>query len=181
MDERKNITDELKATAPLLSSLSKKNPFVIPEGYFNELEESIRVATGIEPAKELQAKPPENPLMVPPGYFENLPAAIVRKAGSRKPGGMIRTIKKRWWAIAASVAAILIISISVLRDRPAETLASGTPIDTTFLLLENASGLPDAVVVEFYDMDNPSSSSDSLQHEYLIEASGIDAETILSL
>jgi hypothetical protein len=181
MDESKNIATELKATAPMLSSLPKKNPFEVPEGYFDELEESIRVAAGIEPAKELQARPHENPLTVPPGYFENLPAAIVQKAGSRKPGGVIRSMKKRWWAVAASAAAILIVSIPVLRNHTAETLASGNPIDTTYLLLENATGLPDAMVVELYNIDNPSASSDSLQHEYLIEASGIDAETILSL
>ena len=59
--------------APALAARVKKNPFLIPEGYFESGTEAIRSAIFME---RLREKTNENRFEVPPDYFEELSARI---------------------------------------------------------------------------------------------------------
>lgn len=54
---------------PALKKVSQTNPFTVPAGYFEGLDESIRSAITID---ELKNKIPAEGFTVPDGYFENL-------------------------------------------------------------------------------------------------------------
>ena len=80
--------------SPLLSKLSKRMPYSVPQGYFEGLEESLISSvqvSGQSAREELEKLSPllsslnkEMPYSVPQGYFENLaikPVTEKNKAG----------------------------------------------------------------------------------------------------
>ncbi|RYG31265.1 MAG: hypothetical protein EOO01_35620, partial [Chitinophagaceae bacterium] len=81
-----SASEELESISPLLSGISKKSPFSVPDNYFTELP--ANVMSGAQ-AVELVNEELENlsPLMaslkstnvysVPKGYFESLPGSIL--------------------------------------------------------------------------------------------------------
>jgi hypothetical protein len=184
MAERNEIDEELRAEAPLLASLARVLPFDAPENYFSESEDGILVAAGLKPEARVMLNDSGSPFTVPDQYFEDLPAKVILMLKSGNEGARevkIRSMGRRWWWAAASVAVIILISLSVLRNHQKVTVASAASVDTTFLLLESAAGLPDAMVVDLYWQEQEDEPADSLSQEYLREAAGIDMETIYSL
>jgi hypothetical protein len=184
MAERNKIDEELRAEAPLLASLTRVLPFDAPENYFSEAEDGMLVAAGLRPEAKVVLNDAGSPFTVPDQYFEDLPAKIALKVGGVESGSRevkIRSMGQRWWWAAASVAVIILISLSVLRNHHKVTVASAASVDTTFLLLESAAGLPDAMVVDLYSQEQEDGPADTLSQEYLPEAAGIEMETIYSL
>lgn len=71
---------EIKEIAPILSSISKENPFKVPKGYFEQLEIRNHLSSA-------------NSQQVPAQYFENLQSRILESVEKSKSD--IRKIEKR--------------------------------------------------------------------------------------
>jgi hypothetical protein len=69
METDTNKDKELKEIAPILASITKEVPFMVPANYFDNLSEII---SNNVIATELAAIPKENPFAVPANYFEEL-------------------------------------------------------------------------------------------------------------
>jgi hypothetical protein len=59
---------------PVLKMQSRKNPFLVPDNFFEEQQEHIRTAIF---ADELKLKTPATDFTVPDGYFENMQEQIL--------------------------------------------------------------------------------------------------------
>ncbi len=111
--------DEIGSLSPLLQQLKDKNPFSIPEGYFNDFSENM--VSGVKAVafvnEELENLSPlmmevkkENVYEVPEGYFNTLPAVILNKAKQQQPAKLVSMgsrPKLVRYAVAAAVAALL--------------------------------------------------------------------------
>ena len=65
--------NDWKKDAPALAAMQKRNPFTVPNGYFNSVEELVATAIFID---GLSNKTNETGFEVPPDYFDNLTARI---------------------------------------------------------------------------------------------------------
>lgn len=105
---------------PLSNDALKKNPYPVPDNYFNGLEErlmqAVRESADYQSVNEelesisplLKGLKKETPYSVPQGYFENL------NAGITKPETKIVSLTHRsWFKYAAAVIVVGIISMSV--------------------------------------------------------------------
>jgi len=184
MERKEPVLKELKEIAPLLALLPKEVPFRVPENYFDDLLSETLVAVGVKEADEKDFGMKNSPFEIPEQYFENLSSEILEKTKKQDTEkirrGRVLSFNRMVWLAAASITIIMIISISFFRTNKVETIAS-SPIDTTYLLLENATGLSEAMIVEFYSAELPASVEDSSLNQFLPEAVGIDADAIYSL
>jgi hypothetical protein len=109
-------------SSALWQQLGKKNPFTIPEGYFNEFSDNI-VAGAKAIAFVNEALENLSPLMtslktkqvyeVPNGYFEANAAAILKKLNEQPVGKVISVgfgRKMMRYAAAAVVAGVLLVA-----------------------------------------------------------------------
>ncbi len=65
--------NDWKKDAPALAAMQQRNPFTVPNGYFNSVEELVATAIFID---GLSKKTNETGFEVPPDYFDNLTARI---------------------------------------------------------------------------------------------------------
>ena len=122
------FSDEVLAriNSPLSNDALKNNPYIIPENYFNGLEEklmqAVRESSDYQTSKEelesisplLNGLKKQTPYSVPQGYFETLNAEIA------KPKTKIISITHRRWfkyAVAAVVVGIISTSIFLLQSK----------------------------------------------------------------
>jgi hypothetical protein len=115
--------EELPLLSPLLSGISRKAPYQVPEGYFDELS-PVLVGLGLR----------ERPVYtVPEGYFEELAGQIVSRV---KPApARVIPIGRRgaWWKYsAAAVVAGLVLTIGWLRLHTSGR--NGAPVDVAHSL-----------------------------------------------
>ena len=140
-----------------------------------------------EAAPELDSLPKDHPFRTPENYFDGAEGKILQAINKQnQPQPLIRifTAKKKWWLAAASIAALVIVIMAVLRNSPDPGLKADSQLDTTYLLFESVSDLPEAMVVEMYQQSIDVSDISEIENSdinYLIEASGIDPEYINSL
>jgi hypothetical protein len=87
------IQNEIKGIAPILASLDKKNPFIVPDGYFTSLENRTLDAIGKKPI--LANTTPE-------GYFDSLSDQILERVALEEKTKVIPFYKRPWLTIAAS-------------------------------------------------------------------------------
>ena len=114
MNLNDNISEENK-DEDLLSSLSdkrKKNPFAVPENYFEELAGKILLK--IENSEELKSLSPtlsqiekKNPFKVPENYFSVLESSVRKDAKIIPIGHFFKKNKYSAIAVAAGIAAII--------------------------------------------------------------------------
>lgn len=115
--EATNAVDELTLLSPVLSKLSKKMPYTIPAGYFEEMEISLisSVSTGSQSAKEeletlsplLSGLKKEMPYSIPAGYFESLGE---NRASAKTETKIVSLGSRKWirFAAAAVVTGIIV-------------------------------------------------------------------------
>ena len=131
-----NTGNEWMREAPLLSATDKKNPFSLPDDYFNNLELNIRARCVIEDARfqneeefkvpagyfdsliqetesriaeqNIREIAPTAGFSLPDGYFENLQHRI-SESTSKPVEAVIKPIRAGWikYAAAACVTAVL--------------------------------------------------------------------------
>lgn len=119
-----SVAEELSHLSPFLSGLSRKMPFTVPDGYFENIETAGWEHMETEPAsahEELARLSPmlsglkkEVPYDVPQGYFENLHELRTKQSAP------VVSIGRKWlrYAAAASVIGIIsLVSILVINNR----------------------------------------------------------------
>lgn len=113
--------EEIATLSPLLASLSKKMPFSVPGGYFDQIapatlktEQIATEDTEIETGSILLLVSRKGPFKVPVGYFEQFPEKMAQKARQLESGNgaKIISIGRSWfrYATAAVVAGVLVLA-----------------------------------------------------------------------
>ncbi|MEM9544770.1 MAG: hypothetical protein AAGA77_02290 [Bacteroidota bacterium] len=92
------IHNEIADIAPTLASLEKKNPFRVPEGYFDALEHKILDALDKKPVLEKT---------IPEGYFDNLTDIVLDRIKEEEKPKVMPLYQRKWLSIAASLLIIL--------------------------------------------------------------------------
>lgn len=75
MKENKTIINELKEIAPIIASIQKKDLFIVPDSYFDNLADKVLDKIKVEGAENQK----NTPLTIPDGYFNNLASNIISK------------------------------------------------------------------------------------------------------
>jgi hypothetical protein len=118
-EEASSPAAELAHLSPLLAGLSKKQVYTVPDGYFAELDPSFAWLSD-EDAKEETARLSSllgglsrtSPFSLPDGYLDQ-PVIIPSEEKVTAPVVTMKPKKWRGLAIAASVAALITLSISL--------------------------------------------------------------------
>lgn len=95
---------ELQELAPTLASMEKTNPFRVPDGYFEKLENQTLAKTGSSASHDQS---------LPEGYFESLSDRILEKVEVKTEAKVVPFYQKKWFSIAASFAFILAAIYSI--------------------------------------------------------------------
>ncbi len=154
---KKEILQEIEHIAPRLLQIGNRNPFKVPDSYFENL--------GLEADKTVYNSD-EN---VPDGYFENLSDEVLIKAKSDKSARVISLSAKRWIAAASIVllctASYFTISthdstgesesfaLDVELEEAFDYLADNDDIDLSEILELGEFELIEEMEVEYNDMD----------------------------
>lgn len=74
------ILNELMEISPVLARIERVNPYTVPAGYFEGLDEHLLTMTRFEEhAPVLEGIAMKNPMQVPQGYFDSLAGSIISK------------------------------------------------------------------------------------------------------
>ncbi len=107
-----SASEELGEIAPFLSSLPKKMPFSVPEGYFTESTEGLSDWVKEESLPQFLQSTRQMPFAIPEGYFESLPGVILKKVSPNEAKVIPISSSRKWmrYAVAAMVAGIIAVS-----------------------------------------------------------------------
>ncbi len=110
---------ELEQLSPFLAGISKKQVYTVPEGYFDELDPSFAWLADEDAQNEtaqlsslVGGLSRKSPFSLPEGYLEQ-PVVIPSEQKEMAPVVSIKPRKWRGLAIAASVAAVIALSVSI--------------------------------------------------------------------
>lgn len=110
-----NIQKELAEIAPILATLPKRNNLVIPEHYFDDVENEILSQLKLSDLKRSQ-------LQIPDSYFEDLEDKILHKVNNSP---MVNTVTMhRWMRYVAAALVVVIMSIFAFQYIPLSTAPS---------------------------------------------------------
>lgn len=107
--------EEMEILSPYLSKISRKTPFEVPVGYFENLDLSF---VTVDAEKELEVLSPllsrmekKMPFEVPAGYFDTLQSPV------QNPVSKTRIVPLRWvrFAAAAIVTGMIVLAAFYLR------------------------------------------------------------------
>ena len=125
---------ELQGLSPLLASLPKNTPYVVPDGFFDENIGRLPFLFREEESPVVTAIGKELPYTVPDGYFEQLPEKIMARLV--RPKAKVVPFFSRTWmraAVAAMIGGIVFIAgyrlLNGNAEAPPET--AYRPADTT--------------------------------------------------
>lgn len=155
-----SIQEELKQIAPFLASMQKSHPFKVPENYFDALETSLIALSRLK----------KHPFNVPDDYFREFPSAVLLKIKNEKE--KVNEIKPiipftrqlhnyKFWVAAASIALILVVSLSLFtRYHPGEVASvenqgslPGATMENSYSELLYAADIDESMVVDLYIQD----------------------------
>lgn len=109
--EARDALGEIEALSPLLSSISRKTPYSVPGGYFQELSSRLPNDETPEDISSWLAELKDKPTYkVPALYFEKLPEKILRKANVQK-ARVISITSHSWFRYAAAAVVIAAVAI----------------------------------------------------------------------
>lgn len=141
--ENLSAEDELKILSPVLAGLSKKMPFSMPDGYFNDVTQSISSISADESLPDVLLKAGKKmPYVVPAGYFENLSGELLKKLEPARPAAKVISIGAAKWmryAAAAVVAGIIVLSSLVYFNGNKTADSSSSSEDWIAKQLKNVS------------------------------------------
>ncbi len=165
------IYKEIADKAPILASLEKHNPFIVPDGYFSSLEE--RILDSIDKKPILTSSTPD-------GYFDNLSEKVMEKIQSEDKVKIIPFHKKRWLSIAASF--IIILGAGYLLNTQLNISSKNTefvfdiePEEALEYLIENDNlYLSDLFSLDLYEDDF------SLEESEMTDLENADLEELLN-
>ena len=145
-----NIQSEIEEIAPLLASMDKKNPFMVPKGYFNFLENRTLVTLGKNP---ISAKKP------PTGYFDNLSDQILERVSKEEQTKIIPIYRRTWLTIAASflivAGAIFVMNTqgNSIDNNPEYVLEVEADEALDYLVANGDLYLSDLISLDIYEYD----------------------------
>ncbi|MBA3649257.1 MAG: hypothetical protein H0W62_12035 [Chitinophagales bacterium] len=169
MEEKKVIQQEISRHAPVLASVQKSHPFIIPKNYFQNLEilliKEVKGKTRNDIGNLSTVK--DHPFDVPDGYFDKLSESILNSVNESQyanaaaaPTHFISKYKKyRIWLAAASVVLIVTFSAWFFRNEnklltvspvPHEVVNKNLTEENTRFLCENISELDESFVYDLY-------------------------------
>ena len=159
-----DAADELAELSPLLASLSKKSPFSLPEGYFDQVPGEINAGiSGLIQANDileealtpmLESARHRNPYSVPQGYFEQFPSSLLNKINRPATGGgTIINMGARWvkYAAAAVVTGVIALSTWLYYNPSPGSATNGLAAQ----LQQEMDNISDEAILEF---TNPTTS-----------------------
>ena len=80
MSNKAEIVNELMEISPLLAGMERINPYSVPAGYFEGLDEHLLTLAKVEDhSSALRGIAMKNPMQVPSGYFDSLAGSILDK------------------------------------------------------------------------------------------------------
>jgi hypothetical protein len=160
-----------RINSPLSNDALKKDPYSIPDNYFDGLEErlmqAIRENADYQTAKEelesispfLNGLKKETPYNVPQGYFENLSAAI------NKPKAKVISITHRRWfryAAAAVIVGIIITSVFLVQGKKSSIDPNKNPAGW---VAKNVKATPDQLD-EFINLADEEATKNSVANKF---------------
>lgn len=110
MKRREDILNELKEVSEVVAEVDARNPYTVPEGYFETLPGVIMaklIAGSDQEQTILSVAGKESPMEVPAGYFENLSSSILAKIKTQEAINEIRELSP----LLASVQSINVFTV----------------------------------------------------------------------
>ncbi len=142
---KEEIKKEILDLSPELIEIGNRNPFLVPDGYWERLEGNIYDATQLQNGKT----------SVPANYFENLANRVIAEA-EVKPKTKIKTLSYLRW-VAASVAVIFAVGYFTLgndnMNSNAEEFVLENEVEEAIDYLEEQDGIYLTDVLSFLDED----------------------------
>ena len=119
-----DTNEDWKSEAPVLAGLEKKNPFSVPEGYFEQLSKDIVSGVSVQKIKNFADKE-ESGFSVPQGYFAALNETIRQRviqeekaSRSKASGSIIKQLNQRWIKYAVAACITVVIGAAFLLNIP---------------------------------------------------------------
>ena len=131
MKDHQTIQSELSAISPLLAEMPKSNPFVAPDGYFNQFSKRIlskideQVTEKEELSPLLQSLKKENPFSVPPAYLQEFKVNVTPKEAKVIPLFNLKAVLK-YEAAAAVIGIIATFATLFFSSEKQVTIAKST-------------------------------------------------------
>jgi len=160
---------------PLLSKISRENPFRVPADYFDMLPEEILKRIDSIPDFESSG---ENPFRVPEGYFDSLPTVIQHriteqnKKRSRIPGWASLLLRPR---LSLALAALIILLVFGIRYFTRTTTIVAQENSVSSEEIQNSicfSDLDESVMIDALEQQpnkNMNTKDDNSLEQYLID------------
>ena len=179
---KNNIHNEIKEIAPMLAGMDKKNPFVVPKGYFSSLEN--RTLDSLGKKSTLTNSTPE-------GYFDTLTDQILERVSQEEKTKVIPLYKRTWLTIAASfilvAGAIYLMNTQSdgIDNNPEYTLDIEADEALDYLVENGDLYLTDLLSLDIYEynLDSEASNFDILEEtdldEFLNDLDQEDLEDLL--
>ncbi len=79
METREEILKEISEISPVVANIPKRNPYAVPEGYFDQFSDTVLGKIAIN---QVLKKKPGLPFQAPSGYFEGLADNILSRIKS---------------------------------------------------------------------------------------------------
>jgi len=132
--------DELATLAPLLSGLSRKMPYAVPTGYF---EQTIETTGAEEESSLLAAVSKQVPYTVPAGYFDNFSQQVVKRV--KPPAKLIPITGRKWFRLAAAAVVAGFIALAAIQFWPSSTRVENEQAWSNVIQKANEKDLEDFV------------------------------------
>lgn len=113
------VDEEISQLSPLLAQLDRRSPYLVPTGYFEELDPSfVWMDDELTACDEIGQLSPllaglqkQNPLSAPADYFDTLEQ---KKAAMEAPVKSISLLRKSWFRYAAAAVIIGLVATTAL-------------------------------------------------------------------
>jgi hypothetical protein len=191
----KTIRTELQEIAPLLCRFEMKEPFKVPENYFNELPSAILGEIRIKYPEQLMMQQAADSTLysVPENYFESLTQNVltrVRQQPAKVPAKRLTTgMSRRSWLAAASVCLLIALSSTFILNSNSSKITPAPPQPVisqpamqTDGVLESVSDMDESFILEAQHINLSANNKSSAQLVHrnvdLQDVSDLDLETI---
>jgi len=178
MKESSN-SDELKAMAPTLFSIEKKEAFTVPAGYFDSLPDKVMDKIAADPLYSPSAQ--GNPFVVPENYFEGLPLDIIKKVEASQAkrfslGGLLaQVLRPRYSMTLVTACFALLICVRFFQKPVSMSISETAEVKVTISDIEAVGDIDESTLMDeisetsaaLLKTDNKS-SSDKAMEDYII-------------
>jgi hypothetical protein len=150
-EQNSSVMEELHTLSPLLAGLSRKNPYSLPDGYFDKnLEDLPFLVKDDAVSPVLKSIGTTMPYTTPKGYFENFPRQVMSKlVGSEAK--VVPFFSRTWMraAVAAVVGGIIFLGgyqlLKTTTQEPAVAQTNTKPDTTDRLVAKNENSVVQSI------------------------------------